>query len=95
MMLEITLLVLAVLSVAAVRSRDLVYAVILLAGADVLLAAGFYLLAAPDIALTQAAVAAGLTTLIFLIAISKTRRMEVSEPPKGKTPARGQNRRME
>lgn len=76
MILEISLLVLAALSVAAVKTRDLVYAVILLAGADILLALGFYMLAAPDIALTQAAVAAGLTTFIFLIAINKTRRME-------------------
>jgi uncharacterized MnhB-related membrane protein len=76
MILEIFLVVLAVLSIAAVLSRDLIYAVILLAGADVVLALGFYLLAAPDIALTQASVAAGLTTFIFLIAISKTRRME-------------------
>jgi energy-converting hydrogenase B subunit D len=76
MILEISLLVLLILSAVAVRSKDLVYAVILLAGADVALALGFYLLAAPDIALTQAAVAAGLVTFIFLIAINKTRRME-------------------
>jgi len=85
MILEIFLLVLAVLSIAAVWSKDLIYAVILLAGADIALALGFYMLAAPDIALTQAAVVAGLMTFIFLIAINKTRRMEVSEPvSKGK-----------
>jgi energy-converting hydrogenase B subunit D len=85
MMLEISLLMLVIISVVAVRSKDLVYAVILLAGADVALALGFYLLAAPDIALTQAAVVAGLMTFIFLIAINKTQRMEVSKPvSKGK-----------
>jgi uncharacterized MnhB-related membrane protein len=73
-----------------VRTKDLVYAVILLGGADVTLALGFYLLAAPDIAITQAAVVAGLSTFIFLIAIGKTRRMEeasdgakVSKTPSG------------
>ena len=76
MMLEIALVVLAILSIAAVKVKDLVFAVVILAGADIALALGFYLMAAPDIALTQAAVAAGLTTFIFMIAINKTRRME-------------------
>lgn len=76
MILEISLLVLAILTIAAVKTKDLVHAVILLAGADTVLALGFYMLAAPDIALTQVSVAAGLTTFIFLIAINKTRRME-------------------
>ncbi len=76
MIFEITLVVLVILTAAVVNIRDLVHAVILLAGADVVLALGFYMLAAPDIALTQAAVVAGLMTFIFLIAINKTRRME-------------------
>ena len=76
MILEISLLVLVVLTVAAVKTKDLIYAVILLAGADIVLALGFFLMAAPDIALTQAAIVAGLTTFVFLIAINKTRRIE-------------------
>lgn len=76
MILEIFMVLLLIFTAVAIRMKDLVYAVILLAGADVILALGFYLMAAPDIATTQAAVAAGLTTLIFLIAISKTQRME-------------------
>ncbi len=76
MILEISLIILVALTIAAVRTKDLVYAVILLAGADVTLALGFYMMAAPDIALTQVAIAAGLTTFIFMIAIYKTRRME-------------------
>lgn len=76
MIFEIALVLLVIFTVAAVIIKDLVHAVILLAIADVLLAVAFYMMGAPDIALTQAAIVAGLTTFIFMIAISKTRRME-------------------
>jgi energy-converting hydrogenase B subunit D len=74
--LESVLLALLIISVIAVELRDLLYAVILLGAADLLAAVAFYLMAAPDIALTQAAVTTGLTVFIFLIVIGKTRRME-------------------
>jgi energy-converting hydrogenase B subunit D len=76
MILEIALVLLVIFTVAAVMIKDLVHAVILLAIADALLAVGFYMMGAPDIALTQSAVVAGLSTFIFMIAINKTRRME-------------------
>jgi len=76
MMLEAVLLALLAMSIVAVELRDLLYAVILLGTADLLAAVAFYLMAAPDIALTQAAVTAGLTVFIFLIVIGKTRRLE-------------------
>ena len=76
MILEISLLVIAIVSVAVVGLKDLLHAVILMAGADAVLALVFFLLGAPDIAITQVAVTAGLTTVIFLIAIGRTRRME-------------------
>jgi uncharacterized MnhB-related membrane protein len=76
MIFEIALVLLVIFTVAAVMIKDLVHAVILLAIADVLLAVAFYMMGAPDIALTQVAIVAGLTTFIFMIAISKTRRME-------------------
>lgn len=76
MIFETALVLLVVFTVAAVVIKDLVHAVILLAIADVLLAVAFYMMGAPDIAMTQAAIVAGLTTFIFMIAISKTRRME-------------------
>ncbi len=75
-MLEAVLLALLAMSIVAVELRDLLYAVILLGTADLLAAVAFYLMAAPDIALTQAAVTAGLTVFIFLIVIGKTRRLE-------------------
>jgi energy-converting hydrogenase B subunit D len=76
MILEAVLLGLLAMSVVAVEMRDLLYAVILLGAADLLAAIAFYLMAAPDIALTQAAVTTGLTLFIFLIVIGKTRRLE-------------------
>jgi len=76
MLIEILLLVFAAISVFAVESRDLLHAVIIFAAGDALLALIFLLLAAPDIAITQAAVGSALTTFIFVVAIVKTRRSE-------------------
>ncbi len=76
MILEASLIVLAVASVAALFTKDLLHAVIVLAIADVSLALIFLLLQAPDIAVTQIAVTGGLTTVIYLVAIGKTRRLE-------------------
>jgi len=76
MILEISLLGLLILVIAAIEMKDLLHAIIILAAADTLLALAFFMLAAPDIAITQVAVGAGLTTVIFVIAVKKTRRME-------------------
>ena len=64
------------LCLTAIELKDLLYSVIVLAGASVTLAVIFYMLQAPDIAVTQAAVGAGLITLLFVIAVSRTRRQE-------------------
>ena len=76
MILELTVLGILAMSVIAIELRDLLYAVIVLGAADLLAAAAFYQMSAPDIALTQAAVTAGLTVFIFMIVIGKTRRLE-------------------
>ncbi|MDI6883984.1 MAG: DUF4040 domain-containing protein [Hadesarchaea archaeon] len=65
-----------VLCLIAIELRDLLYSVIVLAGASITLAVIFYMLQAPDIAITQAAVGAGVTTVLFVIAVSRTRRQE-------------------
>jgi len=87
MILEISLLIFAAASVAVVMLKDLLHAVIVMAAADAVLAFVFFLLGAPDIAMTQVAVTAGLTTIIFLVAIGKTRRMEEHEGGAGKVHA--------
>ncbi len=60
----------------ALRSRDLIVSVIYLAAMSLVLSAEFYMLQAPDVAIAEAAVGAGLTTAIYVTAIKKTGRME-------------------
>ena len=60
-------------AVFAVYSRNLLSAVIA-AGVISLLASIIYvLLAAPDVAMTEAAIGSGLTTIVFLLAIKRIR----------------------
>jgi uncharacterized MnhB-related membrane protein len=71
----------------AVYFKNLVSA-ILSAGVISLLASIIYvLLAAPDVAMTEAAIGSGLTTVVFLYAFNKIRKMkqelETSEKLKG------------
>lgn len=70
------LVFLFVLSIIAIELKDLLYSVIVLGGASITLAVIFFMLQAPDIAITQAAVGAGVSTVLFVIAVSRTRREE-------------------
>lgn len=74
MMTEIVLLAFLGITIAVIESKDLLWSVILMAGADIVLAMLFFMMAAPDVAITQASVVAGLSTLVFILAIGKTRR---------------------
>lgn len=60
----------------AIKSRDLFVSVIYFAAASLMLAAEFYILQAPDVAIAEAAVGAGLSSAIYIIAIKKTGRWE-------------------
>ena len=73
---NVLLVLMFALYLIAIELKDLLYSVIVLAGASVTLAVIFYMLQAPDIAITQAAVGAGLITALFVIAVSRTRRQE-------------------
>ena len=64
----LTLLVITALAV--VRARHLVVAVMLLGIFSLLLAVNFFLLDAADVALTEAAVGAGISTVLFLGALA-------------------------
>jgi uncharacterized MnhB-related membrane protein len=70
------LIFLVVCAVAVARTRDLLAAVIIFAAYSLVMAVLWQLLASPDIAITEAAIGAGVTTLLLLAAISKTRRQE-------------------
>ncbi len=76
-LLNIALLILLVATaIAAVFSRDLLAAVIILSVYSFIMAILYTQLNAPDVGLTEAAVGAGATTLLFIIAIRRTSRRE-------------------
>lgn len=60
----------------SVVQKDLIIAVIGTSVISVVLSVLFYLLQAPDVALTEAAIGVALSTIIFVIAIKKTDRYE-------------------
>lgn len=60
----------------ALLKRDLLKSVIFMAIMSLLLAAEFYWLHAPDVAIAEAAMGAGLITAVYVIAIQKTSRWE-------------------
>ncbi len=73
---NIILLFVLVASIVAVHLKDLLYAVFVLAGATVGLSVIFFMLQAPDVAITNAAVYGGMATIFYVIAISRTEREE-------------------
>ncbi len=78
------LLVLIGAAVYAVYQRDLLYAVIATGIISLILTVLFYILQAPDVALTEAAIGVALTTIIFIITIRNTKRFEDDRGTKDK-----------
>ena len=72
----LSLLVIAALAI--VRTENLFVAVMLTSIFSLLMAANFFILDAADVALTEAAVGAGITTVIFLSALALTTEREKS-----------------
>ncbi len=68
--------VLIIAALFAVYQKDLLLAVIGTSAVSVVLSVLFYILQAPDVALTEAAIGVALTTIIFVITIKKTKRFE-------------------
>lgn len=66
-------------AVMIVQQKDLIAASIAFAGFSFLLSIEFYILQAPDVAIAEAAVGAGLSTAIYIIAIRATHQTEVAE----------------
>ncbi len=67
---------LVITAVAIVRAQNLFVAVMLMGIASLLIAANFFLLDAADVALTEAAVGAGISTVLFLGALALTGEQE-------------------
>ncbi len=80
MVLLIFLIAMAViLIVAAIYSivqKDLLFAVLGTGVVSLILSVFFYILQAPDVAITEAAIGIALTTIIFIITIRNTTRDE-------------------
>jgi multicomponent Na+:H+ antiporter subunit A len=60
-------------AVVAVTVRNILSAVILVGVVSLMVAYLFLRMGAPDVAMTEAAIGAALSTVIFLIALSRTR----------------------
>ena len=80
MAIALFLIVMAIIMIAAavyaVMQKDLLYAVLATGVISVVLSVFFYLLQAPDVAITEAAIGIALTTIIFIITIRNTSRDE-------------------
>ncbi|MGB5486834.1 MAG: DUF4040 domain-containing protein, partial [Lysobacterales bacterium] len=70
------LTMLMITAIAIVRSRDLFVAVMLTGIFSLLMSAIFFILDAADVALTEAAIGAGITTVLFLGALALTAEWE-------------------
>lgn len=72
----VSLLLLVAIALAMARTKDLLAATIIFSAYSLILCLLWQHRGAPDVAMTEAAVGAGITTVLFLVAISKTVRRE-------------------
>jgi len=70
------LIAIIIASLLAIEFKDLLAAIIASASVSLMLSLQFLMLHAPDVAMAEAAVGAGIMTIIFVIALAKTARME-------------------
>lgn len=74
---DLTLIALLIASaLVVVRSKDLLAATIIFSTYSLVMCLVWMHRGSPDVAMTEAAVGAGITTVLFLVAISKTTRVE-------------------
>ncbi len=60
----------------AVHKRDLILATVATSVISLVLTLFYFILQAPDVALTEAAIGVALTTIIFVVTIKNTKRYE-------------------
>ncbi len=63
-------------ALAVIRTKDLLAAAIIFSTYSLVMCLLWQLRGSPDVAMTEAAVGAGVTTVLFLIAVSRTTRRE-------------------
>jgi uncharacterized MnhB-related membrane protein len=73
----VILILLIVASIAIDRTKDLLVAIIIFSSFSFLMTVLWLVLKAPDVALTEAAIGSGITTLLFLAVLSKTERKSI------------------
>ncbi|QSQ08363.1 hypothetical protein H0A61_00685 [Koleobacter methoxysyntrophicus] len=66
------LIILIACSIAVARTKNLLSAVVIFTGYSLIMAVLWQQLNAPDLAITEAAVGAGITTLLFIGTIKRT-----------------------
>jgi len=80
MMLVIIAWIIAILAIVAaiyaVETKDLLSSAIAMGIASLVVSIMFLVLQAPDVAITEASIGAGLTMAVFVYAIGKTKRWE-------------------
>jgi uncharacterized MnhB-related membrane protein len=67
------------LSIFSLFAKDLLNSIIALSAISILSALLFTILRAPDVAITEAAVGAGVTTIIYVWAIRHTKRKDLEK----------------
>jgi energy-converting hydrogenase B subunit D len=72
----IIIIFLIVCAIAVEKTKDLLSAVIIFSAYSLLMSVLWLILKTPDVALTEAVIGAGVTSLLFVAVISKTQRYE-------------------
>lgn len=73
---DLSMVFILIFSAIAIFSPDLLYSIVFLGAASLSLSFVFFILQAPDIAITQAAVGVAIVVALLVIAVFKTERME-------------------
>ncbi len=78
-LLAFLVLVMLVAGIAIIFVKDILNAVILSTVVSLVASIIFLFIAAPDVAITEAAIGAALTTVVFVIAIKRTKSNETAD----------------
>lgn len=78
-LLSFLVLVMLCAGIAVIFVKDILNAVILSTVVSLIVSIIFLFIAAPDVAITEAAIGAALTTVVFVIAIKRTKTKETTD----------------
>lgn len=72
----IIIIFLILCAIAVEKTKDLISAVIIFSAYSLMMSVLWLILKTPDVALTEAVIGAGVTSLLFIAVIAKTKRYE-------------------